>query len=57
MNDINLYYDKKFVANYGYPMFIFKESVHVWTVTIFTTSVHVLNPKYVKIGCLLSLFY
>ena len=24
MHDINLYYDKKFMTNYGYPLYIFE---------------------------------
>ena len=56
MNDFNLCYDKKFIANYGYPLYVFKKHFNVWTVTILAISVHVLNVECVKIGCLLGLF-
>ena len=43
MNDFNLYYDKKFMAYYDYPLYILEKSFNVWIVAILTISVHVLN--------------
>ena len=40
---MNTLYDKKFMANYDYPLYIFKKSFNVWTVTILTIFAHVLN--------------
>ena len=43
MNDINLCYDKKFMADYDHPLYIFLKSFNVWTVTTLAMSVHVLS--------------
>ena len=43
MNEFNLRYDKKFMANYDYPLYILKKGFNAWTVTILTISVQVLN--------------
>ena len=40
---MTLCYNKKFMTNYGYPLYIFKKAVNVWTVTVLAISVHVLN--------------
>ena len=54
MNDINLCYDKKFMANWGYLLYIFKKQIQYLNCGNYFNICPCV--KCVKIGCLLSLF-
>ena len=53
MNDINLCYDKKFISDYGYPLYLFKRCQYLNCDNSYNICSRI---KCMKIGCLSSLF-